>query len=381
MHARVRTTLVGLVAAATTLAATGLSIVAGSTAAQAAPGDGTTCTLRASGTKGAAPGTFTATVATKEVAPIVDVNVSLDATTQNNKSGNWKIALAHAGDDTTLKNTSPDVILPNTGKHVALRGITLDDEAAAGILDATGPGSYKPSGALDTFDGMDATGVWTLTITNGFLVSETGTLNSWSLVIAYDCDKDDDYVPNLEDNCPEVWNADQEDADRDGIGDACDPDADNDGILNDVDNCPTVANPSQRDQDGDGVGDPCDDDADGDSYYRGDRCPLVAADSDSGCPEVKRRLKGVKYQPGKRAFVGRVKASAKKTQCQRKVPVQLYRGYQRIATVKTNKAGKFTIRRGARTGTFRIFLPLKVHTKKNPRFACGEHNTRKFKVR
>jgi hypothetical protein len=107
-------------------------------------------------------------------------------------------------------------------------------------------------------------------------------------------DDDGDTVDDLEDNCPSIGNATQDDADKDffgdpcdncsndanpgqedldgdGMGDPCDPDADGDGITDDViDNCVGIHNPSQDDNDGDGLGDACDSCTDSDGDGLGD---------------------------------------------------------------------------------------------------------------
>jgi hypothetical protein len=100
-------------------------------------------------------------------------------------------------------------------------------------------------------------------------------------------DLDGDNICVDADNCPLIANASQQDADGDGLGDACDGDVDGDGVSNAIDNCPTIANAEQSDADGDARGDGCDNcpslsnrfqvDADGD--LRGDlcdNCPSIA---------------------------------------------------------------------------------------------------------
>jgi Ca2+-binding RTX toxin-like protein len=78
------------------------------------------------------------------------------------------------------------------------------------------------------------------------------------LATAPEADGDGDGVADGEDNCPDVSNSSQADADLNGEGDACDPpDADGDGIADSSDNCLSVYNPNQADTDGNGMGDEC----------------------------------------------------------------------------------------------------------------------------
>ena len=75
-------------------------------------------------------------------------------------------------------------------------------------------------------------------------------------------DQDGDGIPDAQDNCPLVANPNQSDLNGNGIGDVCDTggqlDQDGDGVANATDNCPVTANANQADGDGDGVGNACD---------------------------------------------------------------------------------------------------------------------------
>jgi hypothetical protein len=72
--------------------------------------------------------------------------------------------------------------------------------------------------------------------------------------IAATPDQDNDKIPDAVDNCPSVFNPDQKDNDKDGLGDACDNDSDNDG-LTDSDEITLGTNPFKCDTDDDGLPD------------------------------------------------------------------------------------------------------------------------------
>ncbi len=140
--------------------------------------------------------------------------------------------------DDEASNSLPDNGLLSSGTYKPTKGTTpfcnaFVDPRCLGYEDDPVPNSWpSPAPALSVsgsqlsgFDGKDPNGTWKL-----YVIDDTqfavGTLaGGWSLDIDTGTtppDSDGDGVADLEDNCPEVANADQADGDGDSQGDACD---------------------------------------------------------------------------------------------------------------------------------------------------------------
>lgn len=353
-------------ALASLVAGTALVTVGLPTAGTAAEASPATCTVRSTGGGAIVPDAGTATavavVDAGEAAPILDVNVTMSIT--HAAVEELDVVLGHGSDTVALADVEIPLLQPLGSDWVNFTDTVWDDEApltsayptGAGQAPFTGP--HRPTEALTAFDGDDAQGQWTLTVTDEIPVTGPGaTLDPWVLTVVYDCDLDKDGIANKVDNCATTANTDQADHEGDRIGDECDPDDDNDGSADTVDNCELIPNADQRDLDDDGFGDACDDDADGDGFFTGDECPTLPAFTDTGCPTIGRSL-SASYSSSTKVFKGRLVARDA-PRCHKRQVVDMFRVVrgpdQWVDRDRTSRRGVWKIPRdGKRRGTFYV---------------------------
>jgi len=126
------------------------------------------------------------------------------------------------------------------------------------------PGESKTLGASRT---LDEAGTWRIWPSYNLIGQNQQDLfgpYAWhacqfTVAAQAPADKDQDGIPDSQDNCPTTYNPKQEDIDEDGVGDACDNcddrDGDNDGIKNCLDKCPSEPETINNYQDADGCPD------------------------------------------------------------------------------------------------------------------------------
>ncbi|MFH1723779.1 MAG: thrombospondin type 3 repeat-containing protein, partial [Elusimicrobiota bacterium] len=182
-----------------------------------------------------------------------------------------KVSTAHAQSVSTVVNVPVTITLTGSVPSGS-PSFSIASNPSHGTLSGTPPVvTYSPA---QDYIGPDS---FTFRITNGVSTSIAAMVS-----IDVKCqDTDGDGLCDDADNCPQAANPGQEDADGNGLGDACNDaeDADGDDYADALDNCPQAHNPGQEDTDGNGLGDACNDaeDADGDDYADAlDNCPQAA---------------------------------------------------------------------------------------------------------
>jgi len=167
-----------------------------------------------------------------------------------------------ATNDSGKNTTEGDGTFSSNTPHLSERGdyAIKDAEDYCWIL------TYDPSAGSSGSEGA---------YTN--VVEATDTKYADKCVNVIPSDSDNDGVIDDNDNCINISNSNQADADNDGIGNACEADTDEDGVIDDNDNCINISNSNQADADNDGIGNACEVDTDNDGIIDdSDNCPFIS---------------------------------------------------------------------------------------------------------